>query len=94
MNGVTYIDILHNPKNVIPSLSEKEITLIVTEMILSYIERKINLKVLSEVAILIKNYSLNSLSKNIKKDLEEISTMYVNEIVLTDILEELNKAKH
>lgn len=91
MIDISYNKVLLNPEKVVPSLSEKEIRIIIVQTLLSYSEKTINLKTLAKVADLIKQYNKSSLSVDLKSDIEEIRTLAFVEDVLADILEELNE---
>lgn len=89
MNEITYKEVLHSPQTVVPSLSEKEIKFVIVETILSYIDRSINLNTVSQVAGALKKYCSPLISISLMRDLEDLYSMYSNEEILVDILDEL-----
>lgn len=74
-----------------PELPLIDITAILVEAILAYIERTTNLNTLIAIANEIKNTTKTPLSKKIKDAIDEINSMYVIEEVLIDILNELTE---
>lgn len=89
MNQNNINDILAEPKKIIPSLSEKEITTIFLEAILAYLKKEIRLEILIEVYEMVKRYKrviLTTRTENII--IEVISLKSIND-VLNDILGEL-----
>lgn len=92
MNYINFKDILINPVETIPNLSEKDIRLIIIEVIIAYLGKKTSLRTVAKTALLIKTYNAKLLSVKLKSDLDELSAMYVEEEVLTDILVELARA--
>lgn len=93
ISRVNFNDILINPIHNVPILSEKDIRIIIIEVILAYLEKKISLKTVAKVANLIKQYNKNVLSMNLKSDIEEIRSLSVIEDVLANILEDLQQDK-
>lgn len=89
MNQINFNDIRISPIDIIPKLSEKDIRVIIIEVIHAYLEKKILLRTVAEIAELIRKYNVSLLSLDLKNDLDELSLMYVEEEVLTDILVEL-----
>lgn len=61
----------------------------IIEVLTAYLQKKLTLKTVSEVAKLIKKYKVRVLSLELISDLDELSAMYIQEEVLTDILVEL-----
>ena len=89
-NSIRIKDLLERIKNN-PELPLSEITAILVEAIVAYIEKAIDLKTLASVANEIKNNIKTPLSREVKSAIAEINSIQVVDDVLVDILDELTE---
>ncbi len=86
---------LNQPKETVPNLTNDDIELLLMETILAYIDNKIDLKTLIELAKAIKKYSVTIFSKKTDDSIQTILELknYSNNIqeILTDVLQDLVK---
>jgi hypothetical protein len=86
-------NILIDPQNFIPSLSEKEIKKLLADAIRAYFDKKITLSTLAQTAQSIKKYSSIPLNE-IESDIEEIRSLTFVKEMLNDIAENLNNTNY